>query len=138
MTDLVDHTLQMWRQTKFAWGQRDCLLSISDYLVMCGAPDIGQRFRGTYDSEAGAHAIIEAHGGIAPLIDLSGVRQIEPGQVQRGDVVVIDPRDDTDRFGVCGLCTGGLIAFRAERSVIEVRSHHLMMKNAWSVGTCRE
>lgn len=133
MTDAVDETLKEWRQTSFEWGQRDCLLSVADYASGRGVFDVHSWFRGSYTDRAGAEAILDAHGGIAALIDLSGLLRIDPATIQRGDVVVIDPRDGIERHGMAGICTGPGIALRAERSVMEISTRLITVKFAWSM-----
>lgn len=121
---MIDETLSLWRRGGHVWGQSDCLLSIGDYLAACGYEDVAGRFRGTYDSEAGADAILAAHGGCVGLIDLTGVPRAT-GEPERGDVVLV--------AGVGALCTGLGYALRLERGVIELNRRFVTVDEAWKV-----
>ncbi len=132
MTDLVDTTLRLWRQSPFVYGASDCLLSLGDYLVQMGAPDAGAMFRGTYDDEAGAMAHVDAYGGPDKLLDLFGFPRCDPATAERGDVVVLDPCDGGASLGA--LIVGDCVAARLERGVIEVRRRFVTLTHAWKVG----
>ncbi len=127
MTDAVDDTLSLWRSTPFAWGVRDCMLSIGDYIASQGGQDVTGRFRGAYDDMAGALTQMAAHGGCTGLVDMTGLRRT--ATPVRGDVVAV--RLDGDTIG--GICTGDAVAMRTERGVIEVRSGLLDIVAAWSI-----
>ena len=123
MTDLVDQTLATWRRGGHVWGQTDCLLSIGDYLAAAGHKDVPAQFRGTYDSEAGAQAVIDANGGCDGLIDMTGASRTD--DPQRGDVALVQ--------GVGALCTGDGFAMRLERGVVEVSRRFVCVEAAWKV-----
>lgn len=124
MTDLISATLSRWRQGRHVWGQSDCLLSVGDYLTDCGYIDIPARFRGTYSTEEGAQALIDAFGGCGGLIDLTGApRAVDTPE--RGDVVLIS--------NVGALCTGDGYALRLERGVIELNRRFVTPDAAWKV-----
>lgn len=125
MIDQVDITLRLWRSTPFIWGSADCLLSIGDHIARCGGVDVSSRFRGTYDTEAGALAHVERHGGVAALIDLTGLTQT--ACPVRGDVVALL----TSEGAVGALCTGEGIAARLERGVIEIERRFVRFSHAW-------
>lgn len=125
--DHVDATLKLWRSTPFEWGERDCMLSIGDYIASRGGLDVTGLFRGTYDTQAGAMAHVEAYGGLAGLIDLTGLPRTD--DPQRGDVVILD----TGYKQVGALCTGDGIAARLERGVIEVSVDFVDIVEAWKV-----
>ena len=125
MNDIVDDTLRHWRRSTFEWGQRDCMLSIGDYIAARTGTDISKYYRGRYDTEAGALAEVEAAGGVAGLVDLTGLRRcLNPG---RGDVLAVDTGDAT----VGALCTGDGAAMRLERGVIVVRLRFVRIVQAW-------
>lgn len=42
----------------FQWGESDCCLAVCNVLVELGWPDPAARFRGHYDDEAGARALM--------------------------------------------------------------------------------
>lgn len=125
--DHVDHTLKLWRSTPFEWGQRDCMLSIGDYIASRGGLDVTGYFRGTYSTQAGAMAHVEGHGGLTALIDLTGLFHTD--DPQRGDVVILD----TGFKQVGALCTGDGIAARLERGIAEVNIEFVNIIQAWKV-----
>ena len=124
MTDLVNRTIALWRRGGHVWGRSDCLLSIGEYLFVAGYVDIAGRFWGTYDSERGAQAILDAHGGPEGLIDMTGVPRA-PDEPQRGDVGLIQ--------GIGSLYTGDTWALRLERGVIEVQDRFVKPTVVWRV-----
>jgi hypothetical protein len=77
------------------WGVSDCLLTPADWLVHRGLPDPASRWRGTYDDEVGAEAILSAHGGVVALmragLDPTGARELTHGvrQARGGDVAAV-------------------------------------------------
>lgn len=121
--DLVDRTLAEWRRGGHVWGQSDCLLSIGDYIAAAGYTDVSSGFRGTYGTEAGAQAHIDANGGCEGLIDLTGLPRTD--DPQRGDVVLVQ--------GIGALCTGGGYAMRLERGVVEVNRRFVTPTAAWKI-----
>lgn len=127
MSNLLDDTLSQWRKGSHVWGQSDCLLSVGDYIAAAGHIDVASRFRGTYDSEAGAMRHVTANGGHTGLIDLTGIKRVD--RPMRGDVVVID----TGETEVGGLCTGDSVALRLERGVLELDKRFVRIVAAWRV-----
>lgn len=131
MIDLIDHTLKAWRQSAFIWGETDCLLSVGDYIAAAGGRDVASRFRGTYTDEQGATALLEAHGGLAGMINLTGLPEIASSAAVRGDVVVFDPGDGEH---LAGLCTGpGIAARTIRRTCAEIDRRFVTIHNAWGV-----
>lgn len=126
MIDHIDQTLRLWRSTAFQWGQRDCMLSIGDYIASRGGLDVSSRYRGTYDDEAGAMAHMSAAGGAAALVDATGWKPTNTPC--RGDVVVIDVGGD----GIGTLCTGDSVAARLERGVAEINLRFVRVIGAWT------
>jgi hypothetical protein len=127
MTDRVDRTLARWRSSGHIWGQSDCLLSIGDYIAAHGGQDVAGRFRGTYDSEAGALAMKDAYGGAIGLVDLTGLAHTD--DMQRGDVCVVD----TGEIHVGALCTGSGVAMRLAHGVVELEHRFVRIVQAWKV-----
>jgi len=125
MTDAVDDTLRLWRSTTFEWGDRDCMLSIGDYIAARGGLDVASRYRGTYDSEAAALAHMTAAGGATGLVDATGLQ--ETATPRRGDVCVIDVGGE----GIGALCTGEGVAVRLERGVAEIGIRFVRIIKAW-------
>ncbi len=54
---------------EFVWGQRDCILFCTDWVQVVTGIDPASRWRGSYQSEAEAQAIIDGFGGLAALCD---------------------------------------------------------------------
>lgn len=128
--DIVDETLQGWRRGRFAYGQDDCWLSIGRYLARTGHEDVTSLFVGKYETHEGAVAQMAAYGGAAGLMDLAGA-VIRAGRPERGDVVELLYSDDDGSQSIGGLCTGGFVAARLERGVIEVRVGLLKIGGVW-------
>ena len=88
--DAVSAELRLWAQTAFAWGQRDCLLSIVHYVARVTGRTVPDWPR--YSSGAGAARILRRHGGLEPYaaMVMAGMgcrRTIWP---VRGDVGLIN------------------------------------------------
>jgi hypothetical protein len=129
----VDETLHLWRTTGFVWGQSDCLLSIGDYGARNGAVDVASGFRGTYDTEEGAQAAMDAAGGAMALVARMG--WLETREPVRGDVAVINlggigPASLAIPYGA--LCTGEGFAFRRTMGVCEIPRRFARIMKAWT------
>lgn len=80
----------------------DCCLALADWAVACGHSDPAAHLRGTYDSEDGFRAIIEAAGSVTALVGscaavFGGRRLQEP---MRGAIGVIgSPTNIHRQFG---------------------------------------
>lgn len=127
MKDHIDETLREWRSKPFRWGERDCLLSVADYVASRTGEDWGNVFRGTYDDERGARAHIEEYGGEKSLIDRSGLPWT--GKPQRGDILLIDFAGKV----LAGLCTGEGAAVRLEIGVKEIELRFVKILCGWKV-----
>jgi hypothetical protein len=103
------------------------LLTIGDYIAAQGGRDVSSRFRGLYDTEAGALAMKDAYGGAVGLVDMTGLPHTD--DMQRGDVCVVD----TGEIHVGALCTGPGVVMRIERGVIEVERRFVRIVQAWKV-----
>lgn len=51
------------------WGEVDCCLVLADWLIWQGYEDCAPDLRGSYDSEEGCRALIQAAGGLRPIIE---------------------------------------------------------------------
>lgn len=106
----------------FGWGGSDCILFGADWLVIRLGLDPAARFRGSYQDEAGAEAIIAAAGGFEALMrsamaSIGAAAPAAGAHAVRGDVGLIrvqGPKGPTD---ICGVCTGRRWAARARRGV---------------------
>lgn len=126
MMDAVEQTLKIWRSLPFEWGNQDCMLSVGDYIARRGGLDVSSGFRGTYWTELAAKSHMDAYGGAAGLIDLTGIQRIE-GSPQRGDVVVVALEGDA----IGGICTGDMVALRLLRGVGEVSLRFVQLQGVW-------
>lgn len=127
--DHVDQTLQEWRRTPFIYGYSDCMLSIGRYIAKIGGVDVTETFIGKYDDHEGALAMMASYGGFSGLLTMAGARQAF-GPPERGDIVGLS-YGDGDTIG--GICTGGFIAARLERGVIEVSRKVTRFGSVWRV-----
>lgn len=129
MSDAVDRALKIWRTVPFGYGFSDCMLSIGDYIADVTGEDATGRFHGLYDTEEGALAQMRAHGGVAGLLGLTPFERVD-GPPERGDVVALAIVDDhCDEIGA--LCTGGMIAARLSRGVVEVQTRFVRLNGVW-------
>lgn len=126
--DLVDETLREWRFGTFVYGQSDCMLSVGKYLAAAGARDTTARFVGKYDDQRGALEMMARHGGAGALIAATGAVRVD-GRPQRGDVLELIFGEDT----VGALCTGGMVAVRLDREVVEVALRFVKWRGVWRV-----
>jgi hypothetical protein len=97
------------RAIPHVWGQSDCALYAADLVKAMTGEDLASRFRGTYDSEAGAAATLEAQGweSLADMADAFLDRCERPA---RGDIVLLP-----GLFGpYLAVCVGGRWAYAPE------------------------
>jgi hypothetical protein len=60
----ANHSGKPWQT-----GRVDCLLTLADWFVWRGHDDAARHLRGTYDSEDGYRALIDAAGGAVPMVE---------------------------------------------------------------------
>ena len=77
--------LQQDAQQSWQPGTIDCCMFLASWAMFLGHVDPAQHLRGTYDSEEGFRRIIEASGGVVPLV-ASCVRSID-GKIASAPVV---------------------------------------------------
>ncbi len=79
------------RHTPFAWGTNDCLMFAADLVLRLTGQDLAAAWRGTYDTEEQANALLAEHGGVQGFLTqafgFNGHRQL--GTAQRGDIMLI-------------------------------------------------
>jgi|TARA_R100000093_G_scaffold56468_2_gene29274 hypothetical protein len=126
--DIVDHTLREWRRSPFVYGQSDCMLSIGKYLAAAGAKDVTDMFAGKYSTHEGALEQMASHGGCGGLIAMTGAVPVND-EPMRGDVLEVAHGEDT----IGGLCTGGMVAVRLDRGVVEVALKFVEWRGVWRV-----
>lgn len=83
-------------------GQVDCCLFVADWALWLGRSDPAEGWRGSYDTEDGFRAIINAAGGLVPLFEgcAAKVRAKRVQCAAAGDVAVIgSPNNIGKQFG---------------------------------------
>ena len=76
----------------WSWGDQDCTMWVSDWCRLRWRVDPAMPFRGRYDSEAGAQALIGEAGTLVDLISPQMVFLREKSEADEGDVGVIEVR----------------------------------------------
>lgn len=122
----LDELLKEWRRTGFEWGNRDCLLSVGDYIAANGGKDIASLFRGRYSTEGEAIRLMNEAGGPDALIDQTGISRTDAPQA--GDVVLANIAR-----GIAGVHTGNGVAFRLERGMAEINLRFVKIVAAWRI-----
>ena len=117
--DALSRFLRAQARRPFGWGD-DCLMFGADWVLDRRGVDPAARWRGVYDDEAGAAAILTAGGGFeammrAALADL-GILPTGANAV-RGDIGLIRVMSPAGEADVCGICTGGRWAARSARGL---------------------
>lgn len=99
--------------TPFQWGSYDCCLYVADTIEAMTGFDPAEWFRGKYDSEEGAMALIEEKGGMVGYMDsLFKSKSVE--YAQRGDAVVVET-DNGPTMGI--MWSGGAVWMQSETGV---------------------
>lgn len=86
----------------WAPGRVDCCLMLASWAIWLGHRDPAEHLRGTYDSDEGFRAIIEAADGVVPIVEactglISGRRVVQPSC---GDIGVVGSSTNIHRqFG---------------------------------------
>lgn len=83
------NVLAEFRDHEVQWGKYDCMQLVARYVSAVTGIEYADRF--DYDSEQGANALIESHGGLVGLI--SGCIGDPHDDPQPGDVVVAHAAD---------------------------------------------
>lgn len=111
--------IETHRNEPFVWGRHDCCTFLSDAAVALTGSDPMAEFRGRYDSETGADAML----GGAPLDDFVGACLARWGAVEssplmasRGDIVTASPGNHL----MFGICAGPHIALPGEDRLVFV------------------
>jgi hypothetical protein len=79
----------------FAWGRHDCMLFAADWARALTGDDPAAAWRGSYDSQFGALAILTAEGGhiqiMAQGLKPHGWRRVATEDTEPGDIVLANP-----------------------------------------------
>lgn len=94
---IIDDGLKQWRP-----GHVDCCMFLAAWAMWIGHPDPAQHLRDTYDSEDGFREIIEAAGGVVPVVSVCVARigGTPVGEPELGSVGVVgSPAKLTKQWG---------------------------------------
>lgn len=99
------------RRVPFAWGEQDCMTWAADVILELSGVDFLSVYRGTYDTEDQAEAILHAEGGLEALLArlATGAGMTErasPRLAQRGDLALVRVGNQM----MAGVITGTAIA----------------------------
>jgi hypothetical protein len=111
------------RGEPFAWGSNDCCCFISGAVEAMTGVDPMAEYRGTYDSEAGALAILERDGGLEAIMD-SKFPVVAVGMARRGDIAFHD--------GSVGIVAGNFAWFASDDGLTRVSRSE--WAKAWANG----
>lgn len=91
---MARHAARPW-----AWGHVDCSMTLADWVVENGHPDPVAAWRGAYASEDEWRAIVDARGGLFPLVsDLCARAGLSPVAAPAyGAIAVIGSSHIADR-----------------------------------------
>ena len=125
-----DQTIALWRASKFVWGETDCIMATCNYIRDATGTDPAKPWRGSYSTEAGALAILDAHGGVLGLFThgmaLAGFERV---LVEHPGMPVVCRVRDAEVAGI--VCPGGWMGFMAlGRGMVEMRAEVL---SAWAI-----
>lgn len=72
----------------FSWGTHDCMLFAANWAEFITGADPAAHYRGRYDTETGAQAVLEADGGPLAAMEaaLAGWSRVDA--LRRGDIVL--------------------------------------------------
>jgi hypothetical protein len=133
MDTLYAH-VHKWMASQFVWGESDCMLVLADYLVDLGYADIGDIWRGTYDSALSCQRVSGfLTDPVKPLRE--GAERIglpATCDPRRGDIGVITVCHKDGKVKAVGaVCLGQNWAIRSEHSVLVDKA--LQVLAAWRV-----
>jgi len=115
-------------RTPFVWGGlagQDCMIFVADWALLRTGRDPAARWRGSYDSEAGAGLILDALGGLVPLLDegLGADGWVSTADPVSGDIGAVEVRAVDGRAALAGAVrTGGLWAVKAQSGLGLIRA----------------
>jgi hypothetical protein len=130
--DLVAATVRLWAQSSFAWGNRDCLVSVVRYVAEATGQPMPRWPR--YSTGPAALRILRRHGGLhgyaAMVLERLGCTRTE--FPVRGDVGILDIPGTGP---TTSLCLGGKWAARGQDGVVMIEYTH---EACWALPAMRE
>lgn len=115
MAELRTFLRQVARR-QFVWGRSDCLLTGADWVRAVEGHDPAEAWRGHYDTEDEAEAILILGGGLRSMIG-AALRRPETASPRIGDVGVVPVRGLNGRADVTAICTGARWAAKSPRGL---------------------
>lgn len=120
-----------WLSSPFVWGDDDCMLSLANYLMRLGHPDIGAKWRGMYDSiltcQRATKFMTDAVSILADGVAIIGLERTETPV--KGDIGVV--MFEGYRYPVGAIFLGLNWAVRGEYKVNIGQASHVLA--AWRV-----
>ena len=89
------------RNMPFAWGVNDCALFAADAIRAITGVDHAAIFRGLYDTQSQANAIVAQYGGLRPFVSYFLGPEIDPKLARRGDIALITDAKGREVLSVC-------------------------------------
>lgn len=121
----LDAYVESLRAVPFAWGSADCCQFIAGAIHAQTGEDLRELFD-AYDSEEGAQAILDAHGGLEGLLAHALGEPVHVSQMGRGDVCI------TGHDGAARVCTGSYLVSFGQDGLDFVKRTRAAI--AWRVG----
>lgn len=119
LTELRE-TRRLWRSSRFAWAEADCVLSVADHVRRVTGIDPAAPWRGRYAEAEGAAALAAEFGGVLGLarhaMALAGIREGERGE---GRPVVVELAGREIAGLDLGPALGNRVMLRLERGLID-------------------
>ena len=114
--------------TPFGWGTHDCCLWGADVVLAVAEVDPAAPYRGTYNTEQAARALLAEHGGIAGLATAHLGAPVLPSLARPGDLGLVQ----TAAAETLAVCLGTHWAAPGLAGLALLRTTHVSA--AWRVG----
>jgi hypothetical protein len=131
--ELLHNYLHSKANAVYQWGILDCSLFVADWILILTDIDYAESFRGKYDSQESAIALMGEwkdenatdphYGAIAKYLD-SLFPTLNILKVSRGDIVI-------NSEGSVGICNGAYSYFMSEKGLANVKTSSSI--RGWSV-----
>lgn len=126
---MLDAFLENMAASAFEDGVTDCVLTVADWIVVCGYPDPAKPYRGRYRTALGRERILRNDGGLEAVVEAGAERSglFVCANPVRGDVGLIEVFEA--RFAA--ICLGRGWAIKSRCGLTVVRPDRIV--KAWSV-----